>query len=147
MHWRAPSDQMDAADHYDDVVTEVREELATRVAALEVAGVDPARIILDPGLGFSKVGASNWPLLSRIDDWSSGHRVLVGASRKRFLGAVLRRPGGDGGGPSEREHATTAVTTLAAAAGVWGVRVHDAQAAADAISVTSAWINAADGSR
>ena len=147
MHWRAHSTEMDAADHYEDVVSEVRHELDSRVAALTAAGVDPSKIILDPGLGFAKVTDNNWPLLARIEDWSGGHRVLVGASRKRFLGAAIERAGVAADDPAAREHATTAVTALAAAAGVWAVRVHDARSAADAIAVTSAWIKGADRSR
>lgn len=143
MHWRAHSTQMDARDHYADVVAEVRDELAARVDALTAAGVRPERIILDPGLGFAKVGESNWPLLAHLDAWSHGHRVLVGASRKRFLGAAIARPGEESPSAAEREHATTAVTALAAQAGAWAVRVHDVRAACDAIAVASAWQNAA----
>lgn len=147
MHWRAHSTTMDAADSYVDVVREVRDELASRIDALVAAGVDESRIILDPGLGFSKVADNNWPLLAHLADWSGGHRVLLGASRKRFLGAVIAREGLDPTDPARRDHATTAVTTLAAEAGVWGVRVHDARAASDAIRVVSAWQNARDTTR
>lgn len=143
MHWRAHSSTMDARDDYADVVAEVRDELAIRVRALLDAGVDDSRIIVDPGLGFSKVGNSNWPLLGRIGDWSDGRRVLIGASRKRFLGTSIGR----GDDPSSRDHATTAVTTLAALNGVWAVRVHDAAAARDAIQVVSAWTNATEQER
>jgi len=139
MHWRAHSTQMDARDTYEDVVVEVRDELAARIGALTEAGVSAHRIILDPGLGFAKVSDSNWPLLARITEWSHGHRVLVGASRKRFLGAVIARPDAD---PRQREAATTAVTALAAASGIWGVRVHEVTAAKDAIAVANAWENA-----
>jgi len=138
MHWRAHSPHMDARDDYTDVVAEVRAELASRVGALTAAGIPQDKIILDPGLGFSKVGESNWPLLANIAEWSQGHRVLIGASRKRFLGAAIQRPDN----PSQREHATTAVTTLAAASGAWGVRVHDVTAARDALAVLNAWENA-----
>ena len=140
MHWRAHSTQMDALDAYGDVVAEVRHELAARVAGLTAAGVATERIILDPGLGFAKVGDSNWPLLANIESWAQGHRVLIGASRKRFLGAVTGHED-----PTKREAATTAVTALAAASGVWGVRVHDVSAAKDAIAVASAWENASYG--
>jgi len=143
MHWRGHSTQMDGRDAYEDVVAEVRDELAARVAALTADGIDPARIILDPGLGFAKVADSNWPLLADIDAWSQGHRVLIGASRKRFLGAAIAAPGVDAADPAAREHATTAVTALVAAQGVWGVRVHDAGAARDAIAVVTAWQNGA----
>ena len=147
MHWRAHSTQMDYNDRYDDVVADVARELAARVEALAAAGVDPARIVLDPGLGFAKVTDSNWPLLAGMPQWSAGHRVLVGASRKRFLGAVVARGPAGAPGPEGREHATTAVTALAAQAGTWAVRVHDARAASDAIAVVSAWQRAAKTTR
>jgi dihydropteroate synthase len=142
MHWRAPSTDMDDFDRYEDVVREVRDELEARVVALVEAGVDADRIILDPGLGFAKVSDTNWPLLARLECLMGlGHRVLIGASRKRFLGSVLLHDEG----PSSREHATTAVTALAAAHGVWAVRVHDAKAARDAVHVVSAWQAAREG--
>ncbi|WP_203653176.1 dihydropteroate synthase [Demequina activiva] len=144
MHWRAHSPQMDATDAYRDVVAEVRDELAARVDALVSAGVRPERIVLDPGLGFSKVTDSNWPLLARMRDWAGDHRVLVGASRKRFLGAAIARDGVDAADPAAREHATTAITALCADRDVWAVRVHDARAARDAVQVVSAWQNALD---
>jgi dihydropteroate synthase len=144
MHWRAHSDRMDSHDRYDDVVADVRRELSARVEALATAGVDPARVILDPGLGFAKVHESNWPLLARLEALSGlGHRVMVGASRKRFLGAAIPRDQG----PASREHATTAVTALAAQAGAWAVRVHDVRAAIDAVYVVSAWQAARDTTR
>jgi len=139
MHWRASSDRMDALDVYDDVVESVRDELAARMAVLTDAGVAPERIILDPGLGFAKVTDSNWPLLARMREWAGDARVLVGASRKRFVGAAIARDGAIAPEPEARDHATTAITALAAAAGVWGVRVHDPAAARDAIAVVSAW--------
>jgi dihydropteroate synthase len=142
MHWRAHAKKMDALDRYDDVVAEVRDELRARVDSLVAAGVESERIILDPGLGFAKVGASNWPLLANLDELLAlGHRVLVGASRKRFLGEVVARDEG----PASRENATDAVTALAANAGAWAVRVHDARAARDVLGVVSAWHGARSG--
>jgi len=142
MHWRAHATDMDALDRYDDVVAEVRDELRARVDALLAVGVDAERIILDPGLGFSKVGANNWPLLANLDTLLAlGHRVLVGASRKRFLGEVVLHDDG----PASRETATSAVTALAADAGAWAVRVHDARAARDVLGVVSAWHGARSG--
>ncbi len=151
MHWRAHSTRMDALDTYDDVVAEVRDELAARIEELTVAGVAEDRIILDPGLGFSKVAESNWPLLADITGWAGDARVLIGASRKRFLGVAItpdefERFGDDlpapAPSPQERDHATTAITAMCAREGVWGVRVHDARAASDAIAVVATWQNA-----
>ncbi|MFW7413839.1 dihydropteroate synthase [Demequina sp. SO4-18] len=153
MHWRAHSTEMNEWAHYDDVVREVRDELAARVGALVAAGIAPARIILDPGLGFAKVGDSNWDLLAHLDVFEqlgAGHRLLVGASRKRFLGAAIARAGEEQGDPapaSARDHATTAITTMCAQQGVWAVRVHDARAARDAVQVVSAWQNARERQR
>lgn len=142
MHWRAQSKAMDAFDRYENVVKEVRDELKSRIEALVGVGVDPKRVILDPGLGFAKVAESNWPLLAHLGTLSDlGHRILIGASRKRFLGAVLAHDEG----PLSREHATTAVTALAAFNGVWAVRVHDVQAARDAVHVANAWQAALEG--
>jgi dihydropteroate synthase len=139
MHWRGPSERMQELAVYDDVVADVRAELSRRLDALTAAGVDPRRVILDPGLGFAKTAAHNWALLARLDALQSmGHAVLVGASRKSFLGALLAGPDGRARPVGDREHATTALTALAAAAGVWGVRVHEAQPSADAVRVVAA---------
>ncbi|GAY08759.1 dihydropteroate synthase [Pseudonocardia sp. N23] len=139
MHWRGHSDRMADLATYDDVVAEVRDELVGRVDAAVLAGVDPSRIVLDPGLGFAKTGDHNWALLHRLDVLVDlGFPVLVGASRKRFLGTLLaddagiRPPGG-------REVAGAAVTALAAQAGAWGVRVHDVASSVDAIAVACGW--------
>ncbi len=137
MHWRAHSAQMDQHTDYADVVEDVIAELVTQRDAVLAAGLDPARVVLDPGLGFSKTGDQNWTLLAHLDRFVElGHPLLVAASRKGFLGAVLA----DEVGPrpvDDREAATTALTALAAAAGAWGVRVHDPKASADAIRVVS----------
>jgi dihydropteroate synthase len=140
MHWRGHADVMDELDDYDDVVADVRRELAERVAALRAAGVRDDQVVLDPGLGFAKPGASNWPLLARLPELvGDGFPVLVGASRKRFLGHLLAGPDGTPAPPLQRDHATAAVTALAAAAGAWCVRVHDVTASADAVRVAAAW--------
>lgn len=140
MHWRGHADVMDSLDVYDDVVADVRRELAERLAALRAAGVRDEQVVLDPGLGFAKPGSSNWPLLTHLDALISlGRPVLVGASRKRFLGHLLAGPGGEPVPPLERDHATAAVTALAAAAGVWCVRVHEVKGSADAVRVAAAW--------
>lgn len=140
MHWRGHSAKMDELASYQDVVAEVRAELVARVDAAVLAGVDPAALLLDPGLGFAKNAAHNWALLSRLDVLTElGLPVLIGASRKRFLGSLLA---GRDGAPRRcdgRDTATAAVSTLAATAGVWGVRVHDAAASRDAIAVAQAW--------
>jgi dihydropteroate synthase len=139
MHWRGPSVDMQQRTRYDDVVTEVRDHLASRVDAAVAAGIDPDRIAIDPGLGFAKLPEHNWALLRRLDVLIDlGHPVLVAASRKSFLGSLLA----DEAGPrpvDEREAATTALTALAAASGAWCVRVHDVRASADAVRVVARW--------
>jgi dihydropteroate synthase len=138
MHWRGHSDRMGALATYEDVLGEVRAELVARVDAAVLAGVDPGRIVLDPGLGFAKTAAHNWALLRRLDVLVAlGFPVLVGASRKRFLGELLA----DSAGPrpaTGRDVATAAVTVIAACAGAWGVRVHDVAASMDAVAVSTA---------
>jgi dihydropteroate synthase len=144
MHWRGHADVMDTFDDYVDVVTDVRRELADRVAALRAAGVRDDQIVLDPGLGFAKPGASNWPLLARLPELvADGFPVLVGASRKRFLGHLLAHPDGEPAPPLARDGATVSVSALAAAAGAWCVRVHEAKGSADAVRVAAAWRAAA----
>lgn len=141
MHWRGHADVMDELEQYDDVVQDVRRELAARVVALEAAGVRREQIVLDPGLGFSKAGASNWPLLAGLDELLDlGLPVLVGASRKRFLGHLLAGADGEPVPPVERDRATAAVSTLAAASGAWCVRVHDVTGSVDAVRVARAWL-------
>lgn len=140
MHWRGPSDVMEDLATYDDVVMEVREELAARLDALAEAGVDPQRVILDPGLGFAKRSLHNWSLLRRLDALAElGRPLLLGASRKRFLGDILADGDGEPRAFDERDAAGDAVTALAAAAGVWGVRVHEVRASRDAVLVARAW--------
>jgi dihydropteroate synthase len=147
MHWRGHSHDMYARAVYGDVVREVREELARRVDAVVAAGVDPALIVVDPGLGFGKRPEHNWPLLAHLADLAvlGGHTfpVLVGASRKRFLGALLAGPDDAPRPFSDCEEATVAATALAAAAGAWGVRVHQVPGNADAVRVAAAWRAAA----
>ena len=140
MHWRGPSATMDQLASYSDVVTEVRAELVARVDAAVLAGVDPAALVLDPGLGFAKTAAHNWALLGHLDALTGlGFPVLIGASRKRFLGSLLAGTDGVPRHCDGREIATAAVSALAAAAGAWGVRVHDVAASRDAIAVAEAW--------
>jgi dihydropteroate synthase len=131
MHWRAHSAQMQAKAVYSDVVAEVCQELAARRDAAVEAGVQD--LVLDPGLGFAKTGDHNWALLARMDALTAlGRPVLIGASRKAFLGALL-----DGRPPAGRDAATAAVTVLAAQAGAWAVRVHDVAGSADAVRVVA----------
>ncbi|MFE9582704.1 dihydropteroate synthase [Nocardia sp. NPDC006044] len=141
MHWRAGADYRHTgpADHYDDVVAEVLAELSTQVDLAVAAGVDPSRLILDPGLGFAKNAGHNWDLLGALPELiGQGLPVLVGASRKRFLGALLADESGPRP-PDGREIATATVSALVAMHGAWGVRVHDVRASLDAITVTDAW--------
>lgn len=151
MHWRGHSDVMDSLEVYDDVVADVRDELAARLAALEADGVRREQVILDPGLGFAKAGDLNWPLLAHLDVLQShGRPVLVGASRKRFLGWLLATGQGDApvpAPPRARDDATAAVSALSAAAGAWGVRVHAVRASHDAVRVAAAWLNVASSGR
>lgn len=141
MHWRGHSARMDQLASYQDVVADVRAELVARVDAAILAGVDPGALVLDPGLGFAKTAAHNWALLGNLDVLADlGFPVLVGASRKRFLGALLAGADGTPRPGDGRETATAVVSALAAAAGVWGVRVHDAMASCDAIAVATAWL-------
>jgi len=137
MHWRAHSDRMQQHTDYGDVVEDVVGELREQYAAVCEAGVDPERVILDPGLGFSKTGDQNWTLLAHLDRFTDlGRPLLVAASRKGFLGALLA----DSVGPRPvdgREDATAALSTLAALSGAWGVRVHDPRPSADAVRVAA----------
>ena len=139
MHWRGHSVDMAALARYDDVVADVCRELGDRLRAAADAGVDPARVVLDPGLGFAKEAEHDWALLRGLAELIAlGQPVLVGASRKRFLGALLAG-GTEAPIPAERDSATHAVTALAAAAGVWCVRVHDVRGSVDAARVAARW--------
>jgi dihydropteroate synthase len=140
MHWRAHADRMRDFSDYgpDGVVESVRRELGERLAAVEAAGIPRARVVLDPGLGFAKQPHHNWELLTALDLLERlGCPLLVGASRKSFLGALLA----EDGVPrpiAEREHAHAALVALLAARGVWCLRVHDVRATRDALAVVEA---------
>jgi dihydropteroate synthase len=139
MHWRGHSDHMDELATYDDVVADVREELLRRLDALVEDGVDPEQVVLDPGFGFAKTGEHNLRLLAHLDELVQlGRPLLVGASRKRFLGTVLAGPDGTPRPPLGRDDGTTATSVVAAMAGAWCVRVHAVRAAADAVRVVAA---------
>ena len=135
MYWRAHAARMQDVATYHDVVSEVVDQLRRRVDAAVDAGVDPARIAVDPGLGFAKTAEHNWAILQRLPELDVlGLPLLVGASRKSFLGDLLA----DDFGPrpvDQRDAATAAVTALVAQSGAWCVRVHDVRASADAVRV------------
>jgi dihydropteroate synthase len=140
MHWRGHSREMQLQAIYDDPVLEVSAELGERLLAADQAGIDPAMVVLDPGIGFAKSAEHNWQLLARLDELVRiGPPVLIGASRKAFLGTLLGdrddlpRPTG------RRDQASAAITALAAVAGAWCVRVHEVGANADAVRVAAAW--------
>ncbi|HEX3705472.1 MAG TPA: dihydropteroate synthase [Mycobacteriales bacterium] len=138
MHWRGHSADMQSRAHYDDVVGEVCAELTARAESVVAAGVAADAIIIDPGLGFAKTAEHNWALLAHLDRiLAIGPPVLVGASRKSFLGSLLATDG-QPRPVADREAATTAITALVADAGVWGVRVHEPAASADAVRVVAA---------
>jgi len=139
MHWRGHSRNMATLASYSDVVVDVRDELRQRVDTALAAGVRVEQLILDPGLGFAKTAEHNWALLDRLEvllDLSLP--VLIGASRKAFLGRLLVDESGRARPPDERDDATAAITTMVAELGVWGVRVHDPGANIDAVKVVAA---------
>jgi dihydropteroate synthase len=130
MHWRAHSKNMQEFANYKDVVKEVKEELEERINSAIEAGVDPDQIIIDPGIGFSKGAEHNWELLKNLDRLSLlGYPILIGASRKRFLGELT-----GGANPDERESATLAITAAMAKQGIWAVRTHSVKPHRDVIA-------------
>jgi len=138
MHWRGHSRDMYAEARYDDVVADVRRELCERIDAALAAGVAAERLVVDPGLGFAKQPEHDLALLAGLAVIGDlGFPVLVGASRKRFLGALLATPDGHPRPPAGRDSATAATTVLAELAGAWGVRVHDVAGSADAVRVVA----------
>lgn len=140
MHWRAHADRMRDFTDYgpDGVVATVRAELGARLEAAVAAGIPAERVVLDPGLGFAKEPAHNWELLAALDALRGlGCPLLVGASRKSFLGALLADD--DGARPVDgREHAHVALVALLAERGVDVLRVHDVRATRDALAVVRA---------
>ena len=139
MHWRAHATHMqtETFTHYEHGVVEgVRRELGLRLDAARAAGVRDEQIVLDPGLGFAKTASQNWEMIAglpALDEF--GLPVLVGASRKSFLGSLLADGEGTARPVAEREHAGSALAVLLAEAGVWGLRVHDVRATTDALAV------------
>ena len=144
MHWRSVSaERPHEVPHYRDVVAEVRAELLANVDDAVAAGVDPAKLVIDPGLGFAKTAQHNWALLHALPELvATGVPVLIGASRKRFLGTLLAGSDGAVRPPGGRETATAVISALAALHGAWGVRVHDVRASVDALKVVAAWTQA-----
>jgi dihydropteroate synthase len=133
MHWRGGAD---APPRYGDVVADVKAELKARVAELLVFGVEPGRLIVDPGLGFAKKSSHNWALLGHLEEFTGlGAGVLVGASRKRFLGKVVAADAS----VEDRDAPSAIITALAARSGAWGVRVHDVAASRQALDVWERW--------
>lgn len=131
MHWRGSSDVMQNLASYDDVVGDVRRELCDRLDAALDAGIALDQVVLDPGLGFAKTADHNWALLANLEALASlGRPLLIGASRKRFLGELL-----NGRPAKQRDDATLALTTLLARSGVWAVRTHTVRAQRDALAV------------
>jgi len=132
MHWRGHAQEMGARAHYGDVVTEVHDELVARVAELERAGIKRSNLVIDPGLGFAKLAEHDWDLLANLSAFDDlGLPLMVGASRKRFVAAVL---------PAQasvlaRDLPTAVISVLAAQAGAWAVRVHDVSATRTALNV------------
>lgn len=135
-HWRGHSADMYARAEYGDVVREVATELAVRVDAAVAAGIASSRVIVDPGIGFGKRGAQNWEVLRALPQLAGlWPRVLVGTSRKRFLGDLV----GPDASAARRDHVTAVTSALAARDGAWAVRVHDVVSTRDALRVESAW--------
>ena len=147
MHWRSVrADAPHEVPAYADVVGEVREDLLRSVDDAVAAGVDPAKVIIDPGLGFAKTAQHNRELLRALPTFvATGFPVLVGASRKRFLGALLEGPDGVMRPAAGRETATAVISALSVLNGAWGVRVHDVQASVDALKVVNAWSGGKNG--
>ena len=138
MHWRGHAHDMQTRAQYDDVVGEVCTELVARVDTLLAAGATREQLILDPGIGFAKTAEHNWQLLAGLERVVDlGHPVLLGTSRKGFLGSV-GRAAGDARTLDARDIVTAATSARAARAGVWCVRVHDVTATVDAIDVVTA---------
>ena len=147
MHWRSVQQpQPHDAPYYRDVVAEVRDELLAGVDAALAVGIDHDKLIIDPGLGFAKTAQHNWALLRALPELvATGIPVLVGASRKRFLGTLLAAPDGTPRPPDGRETATAVISALAGLHGAWGVRVHDVRASIDALKVIDVWQTDSEG--
>jgi dihydropteroate synthase len=134
MHMRGTPETMQLDPRYDDVVGEVGEELRVGLDRAVAAGIDPERIVVDPGIGFAKTGAHNLELLSRLSELGSlGRPVLLGVSRKAFIGALL-----GGAGPTERAVGTAAACVVGLLQGARIFRVHDVRVVREALAVAEA---------
>jgi dihydropteroate synthase len=139
MHWRGHSADMQSRAVYEDVVADVTRELAERRDLLLDSGVDDDLLVLDPGLGFAKTADHNWALLAALPQLHElGHPILLGASRKAFLGRLGREAGEEPRPPAERDLETAATSVMAAMAGLWCVRVHDVVSTVRALAVVDA---------
>ena len=126
MHWRGDSKEMNSRAIYTDVVNDVISEINSQIEAALDAGINKSQLIIDPGLGFAKDAEHNWEILRNLKQFTSmGYPVLIGASRKRFLG---------GDNPDEREAATIELTKTLVPQGIWGVRVHSVKPHVDVIA-------------
>lgn len=144
MHWRGHGSDMQSRATYDDVVAQVRDELDARVQAALDAGIRQDRLIIDPGLGFAKTADHNWELLRDLPALNPrGLPMLVGGSRKNFLGELLAGADGTPRPVLDREDANVALTTLIAISGAWAVRVHEVRASVDALKVAERWLRPA----
>lgn len=140
MHWRGHSAHMDELTRYESVAADVLAETLTCAHAAVAAGIRESSIIIDPGIGFAKTIEQNWTVLRDLDRWiATDFRVLVGASRKKFLGALLADSEGTPRDMRGRDAASAVISALCARAGVWGVRVHDVRTTRDALAVTAKW--------
>lgn len=140
MHWRGHSAGMDDLAVYQSVADDVLRETLECAHAAVTAGIDQTSLIIDPGIGFAKTVQQNWMVLRDLDRWvSTGYRVLVGASRKKFLGVLLADPAGNPRNMRGRDTASAVVSALCTRMGVWGIRVHDVRSTRDAITVAEAW--------
>ncbi len=135
MHWRGHSTEMNSLTNYTNVVSDVRDEIDDQLFDVFHAGVESGRVAIDPGIGFAKTVDQNWPVLAHLEALEElGQPILIGASRKKFIGELLA----ENGIPRDvegRESATTAITTLMAQRKVWAVRVHDVRTSRDAVEV------------
>ena len=147
-HWRGwlagsngSTPDADTSHYEHGVLVDVKDELMRQVDAVIAAGVSPERIIIDPGLGFSKPGGEhNLPLLAGLESFAeTGYPVLIGQSRKRFISALLSEAGLPQVSMEDRDNATAAISALCAEHGVWAVRVHDVARSRAAVAVGDAW--------